>query len=173
MNEQQFNPVQENQNEIPSDQTVADPHATSAESFEVESDEELAINDDTMENDEDFDDELTENEEEAIRSLVDEFFDEDDLGEVMSEFDVLTLEDAAAYLKVEYGQIRRLIKEQGLPGRKIGEEWRFLRGAIADWLRNPGVGQPPKAEERSREQPHERAIGLTRTVHGKSHNTQN
>ncbi len=82
---------------------------------------------------------------EHVRSLVEEIFDEDDLGEVLSEFDVLTLEDAAAYLKVEYGAIRRMIKEQGLPGRKIGEEWRFLRGAIADWLRAPGGNAPAVA----------------------------
>lgn len=82
---------------------------------------------------------------EHVRSLVEEIFDDDDLGEVLSEFDVLTLEDAAAYLKVEYGAIRRMIKEQGLPGRKIGEEWRFLRGAIADWLRAPGGNTPAAA----------------------------
>jgi excisionase family DNA binding protein len=93
------------------------------------SDEELAeVDADEFEDDEEL---------EAARSMIDELFDEDDLGEVMSELDVLTLEDAAAYLKVEYGQIRRLVKEQGLPGRKIGEDWRFLRGAIADWLSEP------------------------------------
>lgn len=86
---------------------------------------------------------LDDEEEESIRSLVDEIFDDDDLGEIMSELDVLTLEDAAEYLKVDYGQIRRLIKEQGLPGRKIGEDWRFLRGAIADWLRAPGGSPAP------------------------------
>jgi len=78
-----------------------------------------------------------------VRAMVEQLFDDDDLGEVMSELDVLTLEDAAAYLKVEYGQIRRLLKEQGLPGRKIGDEWRFLRGAIADWLRAPGGNAVP------------------------------
>lgn len=84
-------------------------------------------------------------EEERVRSLVEELFDEEDLGEVMSELDVLTLEDAATYLKVEYGAIRRMLKEQGLPGRKIGDEWRFLRGALADWLRAPGGNAPAAA----------------------------
>lgn len=97
--------------------------------------------DEELDDDADLDDEELDDEElilETTRSLVEELFDEDDLGEVMSELDVLTLEDAAAYLKVEYGQIRRMLREQGLPGRKIGEEWRFLRGALADWLRAPG-----------------------------------
>ncbi|MFO1040390.1 MAG: helix-turn-helix domain-containing protein [Planctomycetaceae bacterium] len=89
---------------------------------------------------------------EHVRSLMEEIFDEDDLGEVMSELDVLSLEDVAAYLKVEYGAVRRLIKEQGLPGRKIGEEWRFLRGAIADWLRAPGGNAPAPATAPAQEQ---------------------
>ncbi len=59
--------------------------------------------------------------------------------EPMSELDVLSLEEAAVYLKVNYSDIRQMIKEQGLPGRKIGNDWRFLRGALADWLRNPGA----------------------------------
>lgn len=103
--------------------------------------------DDEFDAEEEFDED---DEEEEIRSLVEELFDEDDLGEVMSELDVLTLEDAAAYLKVEYGQIRRLLKEQGLPGRKIGDEWRFLRGALADWLRAPGGNAPATANAPAR-----------------------
>jgi len=133
------------------------------------SDEELAaeeFDDNDLESQYDDEGEFGEEDDEEteeIRSLVEELFDEDDLGEVMSELDVLTLEDAAAYLKVEYGQIRRLLKEQGLPGRKIGDEWRFLRGALADWLRAPGGNAPavtpasnsapaPEREERPAQQ---------------------
>lgn len=134
-----------NDQELPEDGTPLDPAAAQMHvaDIEVEVDEEL---DETLDDEfneeglaEDDADEFEDDDEEleATRSMIDELFDEDDLGEVMSELDVLTLEDAAAYLKVEYGQIRRLVKEQGLPGRKIGEEWRFLRGAIADWLSEP------------------------------------
>ena len=114
---------------------------------DVLDDEQLEGDDLTDDDDNDADD-LAEDddlEEERVRSLVEELFDEDDLGEVMSELDVLTLEDAAAYLKVEYGMIRRLIKEQALPGRKVGDEWRFLRGALADWLCAPGGVAVPVA----------------------------
>jgi len=122
--------------EVPFNQSVD--AAIEDECFE---DEELS--DDEFEDGEDVDeDELA-----AIqaRSLMEELFEDEDFGEEMSELDVLTLEDAAAYLKVEYGAIRRLLKEQGLPGRKIGDEWRFLRGAIADWLRAPVGNAPPAA----------------------------
>lgn len=112
--------------------------ATEPEMVEEAFDDEELDGDD-LSDDEDLDDaEVVD-----VRAMVEQLFDDDDLGEVMSELDVLTLEDAAAYLKVEYGQIRRLLKEQGLPGRKIGDEWRFLRGAIADWLRAPGGNAAP------------------------------
>ncbi|MDB5347903.1 MAG: merR family regulatory protein [Schlesneria sp.] len=130
-----------NDQELPEDGTHLDP-AAQMHVADIETDEDLEENLDEEFSDEELaevdPDEFEDDEElEATRSMIDELFDEDDLGEVMSELDVLTLEDAAAYLKVEYGQIRRLVKEQGLPGRKIGEDWRFLRGAIADWLSEP------------------------------------
>jgi excisionase family DNA binding protein len=51
--------------------------------------------------------------------------------------DVLTLAEAAAYLRVPEADVVRLIHEQGLPGRPIGREWRFLKAAVQDWLRGP------------------------------------
>lgn len=61
--------------------------------------------------------------------------------------DVLTLEELAEYLKVSPAAARRVIKEQNLPGRNIGGEWRFLRDAVANWLRGqePVVQQQQKA----------------------------
>ena len=51
--------------------------------------------------------------------------------------DVLTLAEAAAYLRLPEETICRLVKEEGLPGRKIGSEWRFLKAALQDWLKAP------------------------------------
>lgn len=48
--------------------------------------------------------------------------------------DVLTLAEAAAYLRLPESEIVRLIREQGLPARQAGPEWRFLLSAIRDWL---------------------------------------
>jgi excisionase family DNA binding protein len=47
---------------------------------------------------------------------------------------VLTLAEAAAYLRLPESEVVSLVHSQGLPGRLIGGEWRFLRGAIQDWL---------------------------------------
>jgi len=49
--------------------------------------------------------------------------------------EVLTAAEAAAYLRIAEGELLGLVAEQGLPGRRIGAEWRFLRAALQDWLR--------------------------------------
>jgi excisionase family DNA binding protein len=54
--------------------------------------------------------------------------------------EVLTLEEAAAYLRFAEADILRLIEDQGLPGRQMGREWRFLKAALQEWLSKP----PPK-----------------------------
>jgi excisionase family DNA binding protein len=48
---------------------------------------------------------------------------------------VLTLEEAAAFLRVSPDAVMRLVAQQALPGRRIEGQWRFLRAALADWLR--------------------------------------
>jgi excisionase family DNA binding protein len=52
---------------------------------------------------------------------------------------VLTLAEAAAYLRVPEAELERVAGTQGLPGRQIGSEWRFSRAAIQDWLRRPSM----------------------------------
>src|SRR5436190_2256662 len=51
--------------------------------------------------------------------------------------EVLTLAEAAAYLRLPEAEVVRLVREQGLPGRPAGAEWRFLKAAIQDWLKAP------------------------------------
>src|SRR5262245_28958343 len=54
--------------------------------------------------------------------------------------EVLTLAEAAAYLRLAEAEVIRLVRSHDLPGRFTGKEWRFLKSAIRDWLRTP----PPK-----------------------------
>jgi excisionase family DNA binding protein len=51
--------------------------------------------------------------------------------------EVLTLAEAAAYLRVPEADVVRMVTTQGLPGRKICEEWRFLKPALQEWLKTP------------------------------------
>ena len=51
--------------------------------------------------------------------------------------EVLTLAETAEYLRVAENEVSRLVRDQGLPGRKLGDDWRFLKAAVQDWLRAP------------------------------------
>lgn len=53
--------------------------------------------------------------------------------------EVLTLAEAAAYLRLTEAEVLRLVEEQGLPVRRLGQERRFLKSAIQEWL---GAGTP-------------------------------
>jgi excisionase family DNA binding protein len=48
--------------------------------------------------------------------------------------DVLTLEEAAALLKLPADAVRSRAEQGDLPGRRFGKEWRFARVAVLDWL---------------------------------------
>jgi excisionase family DNA binding protein len=48
--------------------------------------------------------------------------------------EVLTLAEAAAYLRLPEQDVLRMIQEQSLPARQVGTEWRFLKAAIQQWL---------------------------------------
>jgi excisionase family DNA binding protein len=48
--------------------------------------------------------------------------------------EVLTLEEAAALLKLAADDVRARAEEGDLPGRRFGSEWRFARIAILTWL---------------------------------------
>ena len=60
-----------------------------------------------------------------------------DTGTSTNGAEVLTLAEAAAYLRVPEKHVERLVGPGGLPGRLIGSEWRFLKSALQDWLRTP------------------------------------
>jgi excisionase family DNA binding protein len=50
--------------------------------------------------------------------------------------DILTLEEASQYLRLPVETVMRQASQGNLPGRKIENEWRFLKLAIDDWLRS-------------------------------------
>jgi excisionase family DNA binding protein len=48
----------------------------------------------------------------------------------------LTTEEVAAYLKISPETVRNQATQGKLPGRKISDDWRFLKDVIDDWLRS-------------------------------------
>ena len=52
--------------------------------------------------------------------------------------EVLTLEEAAVFLKVSPDTVRSLAEDGELAGRRVGKDWRFARVAILAWLADGG-----------------------------------
>ena len=50
---------------------------------------------------------------------------------------ILTLQDAAAYLRLPEAAVQRRAARGEIPGQRIEGSWRFLRSALEDWLRRP------------------------------------
>ncbi len=48
--------------------------------------------------------------------------------------EVLTLSEAAAFLRVAPESIERLIADEALPARKVDGEWRFSKEGLHYWL---------------------------------------
>jgi excisionase family DNA binding protein len=63
------------------------------------------------------------------------------------EHEILTLAEAATYLRVSEAEVLQAIEEQGLPGAQIGTTWRFLKIALQDWLRTGGGHATNKAAQ--------------------------
>jgi excisionase family DNA binding protein len=51
--------------------------------------------------------------------------------------DVLTLAEAAAYLRVAEADLIDAASAHDLPGRQVGGAWRFLKSSLRDWLNSP------------------------------------
>lgn len=60
------------------------------------------------------------------------------MAQLIESAEVLTAEEAADYLRVPVSSVLELAERAELPGRQIGGEWRFLKHALADWLREGG-----------------------------------
>ncbi len=48
--------------------------------------------------------------------------------------EVMTLEEAASYLRVSAEAVLRMIDAEGLPARRFGADWRFYKVALQAWL---------------------------------------
>jgi excisionase family DNA binding protein len=48
--------------------------------------------------------------------------------------DVLTLDEVATLLRVPSDAVERRVAGGDMPGRRLGDDWRFSREAVLDWL---------------------------------------
>ena len=72
--------------------------------------------------------------------------------------EVMSLEEAAAFLRVTPEAVKGLAETQRIPARRVGEAWRFSRPALLEWLKGeelssirgrqaPTPGSPPTVGE--------------------------
>jgi excisionase family DNA binding protein len=61
--------------------------------------------------------------------------------------EVLTLEEAAALLRLPAQTLRTSARAGDLPGRAFGEQWRFSRTALLAWLAGEEAPQPANRHE--------------------------
>ena len=47
---------------------------------------------------------------------------------------LLSVEELARMLQVTTGTVYRLVREDGLPGVRVGGQWRFRRDEFESWL---------------------------------------
>ena len=67
------------------------------------------------------------------------------------EKDILNMEEAAELFSVSIKTFIKLLKEENVPARKIGREWRFSRQALIGWLSSGNSRQYSSSESETRE----------------------
>jgi excisionase family DNA binding protein len=60
--------------------------------------------------------------------------EKDNLGSLGT--DVMTIEEAAEFLRVSQKTTQRLAKRKELPARKVGSLWRFSRLRLTEWMQD-------------------------------------
>lgn len=58
--------------------------------------------------------------------------------------DVLTAEQAAQLLQISSKTVKRRAQLGEIPGRRVGNQWRFSRQALIDWLDPDGSCASPR-----------------------------
>ena len=67
--------------------------------------------------------------------------------------DVMTIEEASAYLRISLSTLYKVSQQSKIPCQKVGRQWRFHRRALDRWLE-----KTPSIDEA---QPDDTVIGKT------------
>jgi hypothetical protein len=77
--------------------------------------------------------------------------------------DVLTIEDTSRYLRLPVEAVLLQALHGKIPGRKIEDDWRFLKVAIDEWLHSPS-GQAILLQQRGTLADHVSLAELRKTI---------
>ena len=58
----------------------------------------------------------------------------------MTDNEILTVKELAAYLKIAEKTAYRFTSERRLPGFKVGGAWRFRKSEIDQWIKEQSTG---------------------------------
>jgi excisionase family DNA binding protein len=50
------------------------------------------------------------------------------------EKEIMTIEEAAAYLQIGKRSLYKLAKEGKIPGKKVLNKWRFRKASLSEWV---------------------------------------
>ncbi|MEM4658305.1 MAG: helix-turn-helix domain-containing protein [Candidatus Methanosuratincola sp.] len=59
------------------------------------------------------------------------------------EDEILTVKDVASYLKLSELSLYRLLRDRKIPAFKIGQQWRFRRSALDEWIDKRSIEEAP------------------------------
>jgi excisionase family DNA binding protein len=48
---------------------------------------------------------------------------------------IMTVQEAARYLRVSSTLVRRLARQGEIPGTQVGRQWRFAKEQLDEWMR--------------------------------------
>ena len=48
----------------------------------------------------------------------------------------ISIDDAAEYLNIKAGTLRKWIKDKNVPAHKIGKQWKFKRSELEEWVKS-------------------------------------
>lgn len=63
--------------------------------------------------------------------------------QAVSDREVLDLRETAEMLRVAPGVVRELAESHRIPARRVGDDWRFSRSALLDWLKGEQAANDP------------------------------
>ena len=69
------------------------------------------------------------------------------MAEYKEAYDVMTLAEAAEFIRVSEKTLGEMARDHRVPCRKVGREWRFLRHALEEWLAGSSSSNTTSEEE--------------------------
>ena len=76
-----------------------------------------------------------------MATVIDRYCEVTNMASTMTVPDVLTIEEVAEFLRLPEDDVRRYAASLVIPGRQIGDQWRFSRRALEEWVRDPSAKQ--------------------------------